>query len=328
MYLSAIRIQGLRGAEEFTATNLDTRVMLPEGPSGVAVADGLLLFAAALDRARCRAFLGNLGFADSEDALEVIEDSGFPTQISGIAGHAVAALLPPDGRRQVAIALDLVLDPPLYGQLRQEAVRDPRLVAALGSGARATIKVGWLFTNDLATASASVLAVSFGEASFPGTGAERPAWLGRLLAEVGRRFSRVGTDEPPHSVAARWFDRALSPDSAARARVRRAAEVLAAAPFALGNLEFVRVGQGVEARFGAELSRARQFGPSAAEAMRLVDGAIVDAPDVLVVEAPGIAQRSPEAVVAWLEAQATGADATLEQVIVVPGGPRASGSGA
>jgi hypothetical protein len=320
MYLTSIRVTGLRGAEEFHATELDRVVELPTGPAGIAVADGLSLFAAALDGKRTAAIAVRLGLARRPEDVAVLEDDGFPTQLTVPDRFGVVPLLPPDGSRNVTITLDIELDPPLFGRLRALAVRDPRLVTALGAGARVMIKVGWLFTNDLVTASIAVLSVGVGETTFPITGSDRPSWLSGLLRDVGARFGRVGWDEPSEAVAQRLLTAALADDPERRSRYNTAAEQCGSQPFALGRLELVRSGDRVEATFGPKLLRARQFGPAAAEALRLIEAVVLDAPDVLVVEAAGIAQRTPELVRGWLSEHASGSAATLEQVILAPGG--------
>jgi hypothetical protein len=230
-------------------------------------------------------------------------------------------MLPVDGSRQITTTIGFELDPPLFGRLRQQAVRDPRLVTALSESPRATVKVGWLFTNDLLTASIAVLALAVGETPFPLTGTDRPPWLSGFLRDVGARFGRVSWGDTPGVVARRLLLAALSPDPDRRAKFRQLADALERPPFVLGHLELVRVGEQVEACFGPGLHRARQYGPAAAEALRLVEAVILEAPDVLVVEAPGIAQGTPDEVRGWLSEHASGERATLEQVLVVPGGP-------
>ena len=324
MYVTSIHVQGLRGAEEFEATKLDRVVDLPPGPPGVAVMDALSLFAASLDKAALAPTLVRLGLLRDPAAVQVVEEDGFPVQITLPDAFGVPSLLPADGSRQVTITVDVELDPPLFGRLRGLAVRDPRLVTALGEGATVSIKVGWLFTNDLVTASVGILGLMVGDTRFPATGGERPAWLPGLLQDIGARFARVGPETS--DVARRLLDAALAQDPDRRARFAEVADLLAKPPFLLGRLELVRVGEQVEACFGPGLLRARQFGPAAWEALRLVEAAVLDAPDILLAEAPGLTQSDPAAVRGWLEQKASGENATLEQVIVAYGGsPGATG---
>jgi hypothetical protein len=321
MYVTAIHVHGLRNAEQFEATDLERVVELPGGPGGVAVADALSMLSASLDAKRLPAALISLGLARDPSEVQVLEEDGFPVQVTLSDPFGVPALLPTDGSRQITVSVDVELDPPLFGRLRGLAVRDPRLVTALGAGARVTIKVGWLFTTDLTVASVTVLNVAVGETTFSTSGSEKPSWLGNLLHDVGGRFRRVAQTDSPETVARRLLDAGLSHDPEKRSRYRRATEATGGAPFFLGKLEIVRVGERVEACFGPGLLRARQFGPSAADGLRLVEAVVLDAPDVLVVEAPGSAWRDAPAIRGWLEQHASGDKATLEQVIIAPTGP-------
>ncbi len=320
MFVTGIHVQGLRGAEDFDASDLDRVVRLPVGPPGIAVADALSLLVASLDARRTPAILVSLGLARDVDRVELLVEDGFPIQVTLPDSSGVPALLPPGGGRHVTVSVDVELDPPMFGRLRQLAVRDPRLVTALGDGARVTIKVGWLFTTDLTAASISVLGIAVGETPFPVIGSEKAVWLPGLLSDIAQRFQRVGTDESADRVAQRLLEACLSPDPDRRERFRRLAQTLEGPPFQLGRLELVRFKDKVEACFGAGLLRARQFGPSAVDALRLVEAVILESPDVLIVEAPGAAQAHPAAVRGWLDEQASGEKALMEQVIVVPGG--------
>jgi hypothetical protein len=321
MFITGLHVTGARGAEEFEARALGRVVDLPGGPPGVAVADALVLFYAALDRHRTARAMVDLGLADDEAAVIVLVEDGFPTQVTLPTATGVRALLPGDGSRSLRISVEVELDPPLFGRLRGLAVRDPRLVTALGSGARITVKVGWLFTNDLLVASASVLGVAVGDTGFPIVGSERPSWLTDLLMDMGTRFRRVGTDSPERT-AKRLLNAMLSPDTDRRRRYWSAAEAFERPPFSLGELELVVDGDRVDPCFGPGLLRPRQFGPAAAEALRLVEAVVVEAPDVLIVDAPGHAQRDPAQVRGWLEAFASSDRATVEQVVLVPCGAR------
>lgn len=317
MYLTAIRVQGLRGADGYEATALDRVVELSPGPEGVAVADAIALFAASLPDPHAgvrltRAAQG-LGLGVPAD---VRWEDGFPVQFSVSDPAAVGCLLPIGGGRQTTVAVEIALDPPLFGRLRGLAARDPRLVTALGEGGHVSVKVGWLWTNDLRTAAVSVLAASVGDTTFPVAGSERPAWLPELLGDVGDRFSRLG-DRPIAAVYERYAAAATSADPDVRSRYRAASELLAEEPFRLGALELVRIGGDIEPCFGPGLLRPRQFGPAGERALRLVEAVCLEAPDVLVVEGAD-AQR--EGVRDWLDNMARGDAATLEQVWIVPGG--------
>src|SRR5690606_28615667 len=96
---------------------------------------------------------------------------------------------------------------------------------------------------------------------------------------------------------------------------RRLSRALAEPPFGCGALELVNPSR-PSAAFGEELRRARQLGPAAARALRLVAAALLDAPDVLVLDEP-VAPPVRE----WLRARTDGPDATLEQVLIVGEAP-------
>lgn len=321
MYVTSLHVQGLRGAEEFEARALERIVDLPAGPSGVAIADALSLFVGALDKRALQKALLDLALAPNLDAIEITEADGFPTQVRLPDGAGVRAILPTDGSRNVRISVELELDPPLYGRLRGFAVRDPRLVTALGAGARVTVKVGWLFTTDITVASLTVLGLTVGDTAFPLTGSERPSWLADLLKDVGGRFGRVVAGESADAIAKRLMSAAFSADPERRRRYQRVSEACEKSPFSLGRLEIVAERDRVEACFGPDLARARQYGPSAAEALRMCEAVLLDAPDIVIIEAPGFSQRDAALVRGWLEAHARGDRATIEQVILAPGGP-------
>lgn len=320
MYVSAIEVEGFRAAPQWSGPELGRVVDLPAGPVGVAVADALSVVAASLDGDRIAGPLRALGLLHGGEVVDLIEEGGLPVQFRVAEPAAVSALVDLERTRQISVRVRFVVDPPLYGRLRELAVREPRLVTALGQDPRIRMKVGWLFSQDLRVAAIGLTEVAIGGVMFPGSGPERPTWLGPLLVELGRRFVRVDGAEPIESVSRRLYDASLSPDPVVRARYLRAASVLGEAPFGLGALGWVRVRGLPDPRLGASLLSLRQVGPAGADALRLVEAVRQRAPDVLVVEAPGAAQRDPKAVREWLAAATEGDAATLEQVFLVPGG--------
>jgi hypothetical protein len=321
MYVTGLRIGGLRGAENFEVSGLDRVVELARGPAGVASADALTMVFATLpnrekDGRGLQAAATRLGLCERADQAEVVVEAGAPVQVSVPSAAGVYALLQAE-HRQVTITVDLSLDPPLFGRLRGLAVRDPRLVTALGAGATLSVKVGWLFTQDLTAASVSVLGIAVGDTTFPVQGSEKPSWLDGLLTDLGSRFLRVASDESVASVSARLHTAAMHVDPDRRSRYRSAQAALGAAPFKLGEIELVARGSGIEAAFGPQLLRPRQFGRHGEASLRLAEAVYLQAPDVLVVEdLPG----DHEAMLGWLGDHVRGDEATLEQVFYVPGG--------
>ncbi len=314
MLLKRIKIDGVAAPAD--STDLDGCVKMPVGPLGVAFADAIDLFAATLQTERVVPALTRFGFGDP-NSIEVLEEAGLPMQASWGNGEAAACWAT---EKAVTIQAELAVDPVLFGLFRDHAVRDPRLVTALGQDPVVTIKVGWLFTPDRTTAAITIHELKVGSTGFHMVGAERPRWVPAVAREIGGRFHRVDRSASANVVAARLHEASLATDPEMRAGFWRARAALADSPFGLGQLELVRGDGGIEARFGPQMIPARRFGPAAAEALQLVEAVYVSRPDVLVVEAPGVSQSEPAAVLKWLEAATTGNDATLEQVVLVHGG--------
>lgn len=318
MLVTGLHIEGLRGGDGLELDELGGLRMLPRGPAGIAALDALDLVAATCDPDRTAGTLARLGVVGSADDAEVLVEDKLPVQ-ARCEGADAAAMVDPAAGRAVRVRVDLELDPPLFGRLREQALRDPRLVSALGD-ASLSLRIGWIWTRDLTTVSIGLLGVAVGDVAFPATGADRPAWLPELLREVAARIRRV---EPTSAsdVAGRLHDAALSTDPEARRRQGRVADALAEAPFALGTLNLTRIRGRIVPCFGPDLLRPRQLGPAATEALRLCTAVYLDEPDVLLVEGGGQCQADPDAVVTWLRDRTHGDKAVLEQVLIAPGGP-------
>ena len=313
MRLIALNVEGLAGAPEWSM-ELESAQALPPAPLGMAVADAIALFAAALDSGRCERILGRMGLVRGEQ--EFLTDAhGFIEEVSGMDAFEVESLLDPEGGRRVTVTARIALDPPLFGTLREESMRDPRMLAALGEDPTLTLKVGWLFTTDRTAASVGVLDARVADTAFATGRSERPAWMNILLRAVGARVGGVGADTGSTEMGATLLAAALSADPQTRARYQRLASALAAPPFALGTLELVQRGERVQLAFGEHLVRARQLGPGALRAVRVAHAALVAAPDVLVVEEPSAVEWS-----GWLTDLTQGQGATLEQVLWLPRG--------
>lgn len=312
MRLQALALEGLRHAADWSIDSLDVTATLPPAPVGIAVADGIALLAAALDPSRTEGILDRAGLVGPDLEL-LLDERNLPEQVSGLEAPEVEALLDPEGGRRVVVEATVDLDPPLFGQLREESMRDPRMLAALGASPTVTVKVGWLFTADHATASVGVLEVKVADTPFPTGRAERPRWMDSLLRGIGQRLGGVGARSAVQELGMQLVEASLSPDPLLRARFRRLCDAMAEAPFGLGRLELVGQDDGVMPCFGPALTRARQLGPRAVRALRLAAAALLDAPDVLVVE-----DDVAEPWIPWLTALTVGDDATLEQVLWLP----------
>ncbi len=303
MYVTALRTEGLRGGPGALA-ELTRSVSLPAPPGACAAGDALVLLSAALSPARV-SMVGGLGWAP--DGLKVVGEGG-DLELQGLESAAVAASVEA-GAHAVTIEAELLLDPPLYGQLRDQAVRDPRVVTALGQRPSLSVKVGWLLNRDRSVAAPSVLGVRVGDVAFETVGKDRPAWLPNLLEDLGGRFARPQPLEPVDAVALRLLEASLSADPERRAGWRRVVAALQLPPFSLPEPGLVRVADHVQAVFGPDLLRVRQLGRAAWDALRLAEAALLVRPDVLIVDEPVTAP-----VREWLEALPEADDAPVEQV--------------
>lgn len=315
MYIRTVQIAGVRDAGDYASGSWERVQDLPPAPRGVRVADALSLFVGALSPADFGHTLAMLELGS--EALATTEDAdGFPDQATELRPSAVRALLDDDAQRHLTIDVGLALDPPLFGTLREHALRDPRLVNALGGDALLHIKVGWLFTRDYTAVDVSVLGVRMGDVSFPTIGADRPAWLPALLRDAGRRVARPDWLGPERALAQRCVDAGMAADAGKRATWAAAAAALEAPPFSLGPAALALDGGRPRVLFGPGLHPPRQLGRPALDALRLVATACIEAPDVLVLDLPlGDVHR------AWIADRIEGDDATLEQVLLTPRSP-------
>jgi len=315
MWIESVRTTGLRSAPEDGLTGLARRVEVSGGAPGVAVADALSMLAGTLDNGAFEEALRVLELTTEDTDLVV---DGLPDEASGLDASGVRPLLrdrpgdaqSADGRR-ITIDVTISLDPGLYGMLREAALRDPRVATGLMDAATIALRVGWLFNPELEAVTVAPIAMAVADQAFPVVGGEKPAWMDPVLGAVGRRLGRMDPRRPVSLVAERLLDASLSAEPESRVAFGRASASLAAAPWSLGPVELTLARGSAKACFGAALLRARQLGPRADLALRLVEAVYLDAPDVLVVS--GI--TDPE-VVAWLVAHTQGDDATLEQVIL------------
>lgn len=307
MLLSTLSVAGLAGAPERRWSDLDRLALLSPDQEGIAALDALALVRATLDGSLAEELLAARGLlAEAELVLE----AGRPEQIGGFDPGAVRAWLSPTAGRRVRVSATFELDPPLFGQLRRHAARDPRLAMALGESPTLTLDIGWLFTRDLAVASTTLHRIHVGGTPFPTTGKDGAAWLTEILSQLSARLgeARVHSGDPAEQLLAAM----LSDDPQQRARFARAAAALEAPPFELPPLRLVQASTGPASAFGLELQRARQLGPHAERALEWVVAVHLEAPDVLIVpHEPSASLRE------WLGRATTGDGASLEQVIAL-----------
>jgi len=310
MLIDALDIQGLKSACGWSEASLGARVDLPAAPEGVAIADAVAMVEAVLSPDRFVDIATRLGIVGPDHEI-FMDDAGFVEQAVELDVEGVDAILADLGNRRVTIAATLVLDPPLFGRLREESMRDPRVMTALGQTPTITLKVGWLFSMSRQAVSVGVLDLRVGDTPFALNKSERPSWMNGLLRAIGGRLGSADWTERISAVTRRLQQASVSADPAKRRGYRRVAEALEKAPFELGHLELIGLGDDVLAAFGPDLIRARLLGPRAYRALRLAEAALLRAPDVLVVE-----EATPQES-AWLVACIEGEDATLEQVWIL-----------
>lgn len=316
MRLTSLHTEGFRAAPDAATASPDTLEILPSGPTGIALLDGLTLVAGACQAERTNQALVCVGLAPSADAIERLDEAGLPVH-AVVKGGDPQAIIDPAGGRLLRLRATFELDPPLFGSLRQHAVRDPRLVSAL-SDASLTLGVGLLWTTDLTTVSIDLLGLTIGGQPFSASGPERPPWLPELLHAIAGRIRRAATlDE--HALATRLHEASLSSDPDVRQRFDRIRRTMALPPFGFGTLELVRIGGALRPCFGPHLLRVHQLGPGALSSLNLVSTVFLDEPDILLAATPAIAMP-PAAIEAWLTEQTQGDDAVLEQILIARGG--------
>ncbi len=310
MHIRRLAFEGLRALPDFEATGLRRVVPVAGTPAGrTAVADAITIALSVFSASDTQRAARDLGLGD---ACEVTGD-GIPEELQVDRPEVAAALF--TGQRAFKVKLDLELDPPQYGEIRAQALRDPRLVSALA--ARDTtlgLGIGWVFTRDWQVAATSVLGVRLGDVELPLIGDDRPPWLSRFLAGLSGRVHRhrAGTvDEPGHARAER------SPDPAQRRAARAVRETLAGRPFGLGELQVV---QGRSAWLGLPLGDAllplRAHGPRVQHAVGLVQAVHQSGAEILVAEAPLDLAERPRSLARWVRAQSEADGSALEQVFL------------
>ncbi len=192
MFISSIRVRGFRDLPAFEATDLK-RVVRLVGPSlaTAALGDAVELAFAALSQDGLRRLLTRWELCAPGETPELVGEV-FPEQASWMDGTAARGLVGAD--RALRVTLTLALDPPLFGQLRQHATRDPQLAAALASGAHLRLDVGALFVSTFDAVAITLHQVGLGELVFGDEARSR--WVDRLLVQLGGRFSRFDASAP------------------------------------------------------------------------------------------------------------------------------------
>ena len=318
MLLHSLTAQGLRDANELEMTALGPVVELPAGASGIAVLDALTFWAAALDPDACRELLPTLGLtmvppgSAPDEVPPLLVENGLPVQVALADGKAAGLLLTAAEPCRVTVEVDLVLDPPMFGRLREHAVRSPMLVAALGQHPSVTVKVGWLFSRDRTLASITVHAVQIGETSFPMHEAER--WLIELLGTIGRRVARLGVARSEADMGAWLAAYQLSASRELRDRFAACAQTLSGAPFHLDELSLIADKGCFYPSFTPSIYRARQLGLGAMDALELVALLMLERPDIVLADGSSVGFPGQAQLRAWLTELLAEDGAPIEQI--------------
>lgn len=325
MLIRSLTVEGLRGLGPLPAVELGRVVQVAGPPRALtALSDALALALGFFSGAEALRAFARWG---AEPALPEPAPAGtgaaapsrpWPEELLLGRPERVRPWLDPEGGRVVRVGLELELDPPQFGRVREAAARDPELSAALvEAGARVHLGLSWLFTQDLAVVAPSLLALRVGALELRPGDERVPLLLGLLRGLAGRGLVRepLALDE---GLLARE-ERAPTPERRARAaRMRRA---LAEPPFALGALEVVQPTEGPPwLAVGEALTPLRGLGPGALEAVGLCEAVWLSGAELLVLREPLAYAPDAAAWRAWLAEQAEGVGSSLEQVVLL-GGP-------
>ena len=212
MFITAIHARGFRDLPDGRLDGLGRLVDLTgPSPTTTALGDAVELAFAALSEAGLTRLLRRWGLlAEGEDPE--ITGSPFPDQASWADRSSARALVADPETPTLRVDITLSLDPPLYGLLRAEAGRDPRVGAALGQGGALTFAVGALFTRTFDTLALTLHGLRIGDEAFPTGEGERPHWVPRLLRLLATRLHRHDPAAPASETATAALDALLSQD--------------------------------------------------------------------------------------------------------------------
>lgn len=190
MYITEVELRGFRDLPHYTLTGLGRAVHLNgPSPATTALGDGIELVFAAFSTVRLDALMHRWGLLGPDDPAE-IDGEPFPTEAGWTDPVASRALLA-EGEQALRAEVELKLDPPLFGRLRDVAARDPRVATALARKPTVRIAVGALFTSGHDAMAISLQRFAIGDEVFQITGSDRPKWVDRFLRLVTTRFHRL-----------------------------------------------------------------------------------------------------------------------------------------
>ena len=188
MYVRSIHISGFSDIPQLRLDELG-RVVRIAGPSPAATAlgDAICLGFAALWAPGLERLIARWGLLEPDEIPE-LQSNPLPTQVSWTDRLQARWLVADSTERRLQVSMELVLDPPMFAELRALSARAPRLGSALGVEPVLRLKVSAYFAASFDVLSLTVQEFSVGKTSFPTTGKERPDWLTRLLQSIGQRF--------------------------------------------------------------------------------------------------------------------------------------------
>ena len=212
MYITAIHARGFRDLPDGRLDDLGRGVDLKgPSPATTALGDAVELAFAALSTDGLDRLLRRWRLI-AEDEIPEITGSPFPDQASWTDRSTARSLVADPDKPNLRVDITLSLDPPLYGLLRSESARDPRVGTALGQGGALSLSVGALFTRTFDTLALTLHAVRIGDESFPTREGERPHWMPRLLRALATRLHRHDAATSASDTAAAALEALLSQD--------------------------------------------------------------------------------------------------------------------
>lgn len=305
MYVTHVEATGFGGLPTL-AFELD-RVARFDGPPRAltALADALMLAFAAWDHDTLRGLLARWHCEEVE-----VDGDGLPEAARWARAPGLASVLAPDHDGLLTVAITVSLDPPLYGRLRAQAARDPRLVDALAVGSAVTLRVGARFSPALDALAVDALGFQVGGESYAIAGADRPAWMTPFLRTLAGRFHRGPLP------ARRWGAAAASDRAADQHALRRAQAALRGPPLRLGTTVVLPDGP---ARLEPDaVVPVHRLGVRVENEVGIIGAVHLSGAEILLLEDP------PRRWSRWLEEQALADGSPLEQIVLLnaPGGTR------
>ena len=193
MYIRSLTILGLADLPHLSIDGLG-RIVPIKGPSlaATAVGDGLALAFAALSEHTLRQLLCRWGLIRVPEEAE-IEVEGIPVQATWKDRQLARGVVADHKQRRLSVRVDVLLDPLLCSELRDQSSAEPRLALSLGEPHSLVLEVSAFFGASWDVLSISIQSITISGERFPSSSAERAPWMNRLLSTLGERF--VSHDE-------------------------------------------------------------------------------------------------------------------------------------